>query len=75
MNRPLFFLARQGKAYQARIVGSLYRDINEKREKVRYAGLVICRQWPGTAGDVVFMTFGPGKTMKTEGDLEAEWCT
>ena len=75
MNRPLFFLARQGKAYQARIVGSLYRDINEKREKVRYAGLVICRQWPGTAGDVVFMTFGRGKTMKTEGDLEAEWCT
>src|SRR5215510_16212481 len=25
--------------------------------------------------DDVFMTFGRGKTMKTEGDLEAEWCT
>jgi error-prone DNA polymerase len=25
-------------------------------DKVRYAGLVICRQRPGTAGGVVFMT-------------------
>jgi len=25
-------------------------------EKIRYAGLVICRQRPGTAGGVVFMT-------------------
>jgi len=25
-------------------------------ERVRYAGLVICRQRPGTAGGVVFMT-------------------
>ena len=25
-------------------------------QKVRYAGLVICRQRPGTAGGVVFMT-------------------
>jgi error-prone DNA polymerase len=34
------------------------RSIAAKRngEKVRYAGLVICRQRPGTAGGVVFMT-------------------
>jgi error-prone DNA polymerase len=34
------------------------RSIAAKRngEKVHYAGLVICRQRPGTAGGIVFMT-------------------
>ena len=43
-------LARQGLP-DARTVTSM-----KNGENVRYAGLVICRQRPGTAGGVVFMT-------------------
>jgi error-prone DNA polymerase len=43
-------LTRQGLP-DARTVASM-----KNSEKVRYAGLVICRQRPGTAGGVVFMT-------------------
>jgi error-prone DNA polymerase len=43
-------LARQGLP-DARTVSSM-----KNGENVRYAGLVICRQRPGTAGGVVFMT-------------------
>jgi error-prone DNA polymerase len=43
-------LARQGLP-DARTVASM-----KDGETVRYAGLVICRQQPGTAGGVVFMT-------------------
>ena len=43
-------LNRQGLP-DARAVASM-----KNGEKVRYAGLVICRQRPGTAGGVVFMT-------------------
>jgi error-prone DNA polymerase len=43
-------LIRQGLP-DARAVASM-----QNGEKVRYAGLVICRQRPGTAGGVVFMT-------------------
>ena len=43
-------LAAQGLP-DARMVASM-----KNGEKVRYAGLVICRQRPGTAGGVVFMT-------------------
>ena len=43
-------LARQGLP-DARTVASM-----KNGENVRYAGLVICRQRPGTAGGVVFMT-------------------
>ena len=43
-------LTRQGLP-DARVVASL-----KNGENVRYAGLVICRQRPGTAGGVVFMT-------------------
>ena len=35
----------------ARTVSSMKNGVN-----IRYAGLVICRQRPGTAGGVVFMT-------------------
>jgi error-prone DNA polymerase len=43
-------LSRQGMP-DARMVASMQHG-----EKIRYAGLVICRQRPGTAGGVVFMT-------------------
>jgi len=43
-------LANQGLP-DARAVSSMKNGVN-----VRYAGLVICRQRPGTAGGVVFMT-------------------
>jgi error-prone DNA polymerase len=43
-------LSRQGLA-DARSVASM-----KNGENIRYAGLVICRQRPGTAGGVVFMT-------------------
>ncbi|MBM2806493.1 MAG: dnaE, partial [Deltaproteobacteria bacterium] len=43
-------LIRQGLP-DARTVASMRNG-----EKIRYAGLVICRQRPGTAGGVVFMT-------------------
>jgi error-prone DNA polymerase len=43
-------LIRQGLP-DARMVASM-----KNGEKIRYAGLVICRQRPGTAGGVVFMT-------------------
>jgi len=43
-------LAQQGLP-DARTVASMKEGAN-----VRYAGLVICRQRPGTAGGVVFMT-------------------
>ena len=43
-------LADQGLP-DARTVSSMKNGIN-----IRYAGLVICRQRPGTAGGVVFMT-------------------
>ncbi|HSE89349.1 MAG TPA: error-prone DNA polymerase [Candidatus Binatia bacterium] len=43
-------LARQGLP-DARTVATM-----ENGEKIRYAGLVTCRQRPGTAGGVVFMT-------------------
>ncbi|HXV48373.1 MAG TPA: error-prone DNA polymerase [Candidatus Binatia bacterium] len=43
-------LIRQGLP-EARTVASMRNG-----EKIRYAGLVICRQRPGTAGGVVFMT-------------------
>jgi error-prone DNA polymerase len=43
-------LAQQGLP-DARSVVSM-----KNGEKVRYAGLVICRQRPGTAGGVVFIT-------------------
>ena len=43
-------LTRQGLP-DARTVASM-----KNGEKMRYAGLVICRQRPGTAGGVVFMT-------------------
>ncbi|HXV80536.1 MAG TPA: error-prone DNA polymerase, partial [Candidatus Binatia bacterium] len=43
-------LAEQGLP-DARTVASM-----KNGEKIRYAGLVICRQRPGTAGGVVFMT-------------------
>ena len=43
-------LTRQGLP-DARTVASM-----KNGENVRYAGLVICRQRPGTAGGVVFMT-------------------
>jgi error-prone DNA polymerase len=43
-------LARHGLP-DARTVASM-----KNGEKTRYAGLVICRQRPGTAGGVVFMT-------------------
>ena len=43
-------LNRQGLP-DARAVASM-----KNGENVRYAGLVICRQRPGTAGGVVFMT-------------------
>ena len=37
------------------IAGSFNRRLNETA-KIHYAGLVICRQRPGTAGGIVFMT-------------------
>jgi error-prone DNA polymerase len=43
-------LASQGLP-DARTIASM-----KNGEKIRYAGLVICRQRPGTAGGVVFMT-------------------
>jgi error-prone DNA polymerase len=43
-------LSRQGLP-DARSVASM-----KNGENIRYAGLVICRQRPGTAGGVVFMT-------------------
>jgi error-prone DNA polymerase len=43
-------LADQGLP-DARTVSSMKNGVN-----IRYAGLVICRQRPGTAGGVVFMT-------------------
>jgi error-prone DNA polymerase len=43
-------LAQQGLP-DARTVSSMKNGVN-----IRYAGLVICRQRPGTAGGVVFMT-------------------
>jgi error-prone DNA polymerase len=43
-------LIRQGLP-DARAVAAM-----KNGEKIRYAGLVICRQRPGTAGGVVFMT-------------------
>lgn len=43
-------LSRQGLP-DARTVAAM-----KNGEKIRYAGLVICRQRPGTAGGVVFMT-------------------
>ena len=43
-------LADQGLP-DARTVASMKNGVN-----IRYAGLVICRQRPGTAGGVVFMT-------------------
>jgi error-prone DNA polymerase len=43
-------LAHQG-LLDARTVASM-----KDRDNLRYAGLVICRQRPGTAGGVVFMT-------------------
>ena len=43
-------LSRQGLP-DARMVASMHHG-----EKIRYAGLVICRQRPGTARGVVFMT-------------------
>jgi error-prone DNA polymerase len=44
------YLIRQGIP-DARAVASMKNDT-----RVRYAGLVICRQRPGTAGGVIFMT-------------------
>ena len=43
-------LAQQGLR-DARTVSSMKNGLN-----IRYAGLVICRQRPGTAGGVVFIT-------------------
>ena len=43
-------LAQQGLP-DARTVSSMKNGVN-----IRYVGLVICRQRPGTAGGVVFMT-------------------
>src|SRR4030095_6098564 len=40
-----------GRLPDARTVSSMKNGVN-----IRYAGLVICRQRPGTAGGVVFMT-------------------
>ena len=38
-------------------------------EKIHYAGLVICRQRPGTAGGVVFMTSGGRNRFRQRRDL------
>jgi error-prone DNA polymerase len=48
---PMRASLTQQRLPDARTVGSM-----KNGEKVRYAGLVICRQRPGTAGGVVFMT-------------------
>jgi error-prone DNA polymerase len=48
---PMRTSLTQQKLPDARTVASM-----KNGEKVRYAGLVICRQRPGTAGGVVFMT-------------------
>jgi error-prone DNA polymerase len=48
---PMRASLTQQRLPDARTVASM-----KNGEKVRYAGLVICRQRPGTAGGVVFMT-------------------
>src|SRR5205807_911863 len=45
-----------GKPCSTRFTGCPYSGGMKNGDNVRYAGLVICRQRPGTAGGVVFMT-------------------
>jgi error-prone DNA polymerase len=45
-----------GEPCRSRFTGCPYSVVYENGVNIRYAGLVICRQRPGTAGGVVFMT-------------------
>jgi len=48
-------LTRQGLP-SARVIQELAQAGQSQRQRMRYAGVVICRQRPGTASGVLFMT-------------------